>query len=107
MGALDFRRRRARRNQEFRPDDPIDPARAGLLGCEVLLQLLLHDAGQETPHRMRLPTGRTRHRGNRGTVPSMEHAQNSVVLGLSAADSRNGTAVSLRLSFGSFCWFWA
>src|SRR5215468_6886262 len=105
MELLHFRRRFARRDRRLRLDDPIDAAGTGLLGCKVEPKLLLHDAGKEAPHRMRLPTSRTRNRGNRGTAPSMEHAQNLVVFGFSAAESRYWTCVSLRFSFGSFCWF--
>ena len=105
MELLHFRRRFARRDRRLRLDDPIDTAGTGLLGCKVEPKLLLHDAGKEAPHRMRLPTSRTRNRGNRGTARawSMLRIWSCLVFPLLKADTR--PAFRFDFPLGAFAGF--
>ena len=105
MELLHFRRRFARRDRRLRLDDPIDTAGTGLLGCKVEPKLLLHDAGKEAPHRMRLPTSRTRNRGNRGTARawSMLRIWSCLVFPLLKADT--GPAFRFDFPLGAFAGF--
>src|SRR6516225_5727604 len=72
-------------SRSLRSHDPIAAAGLCLLGLKRQSKLLLHDPGEETPHRVRLPAGNLRNRRNGGPAFGPEQAKDALVFGYPSA----------------------
>src|SRR5215467_8133479 len=77
---------------------PPDPFAVDLLGSELQLEALAHDAGKEAAHRVLLPAGCLHHRVNRRTCWQLEHRDNMGLFGARLA------IWPLRLASGRLRW---
>src|SRR6516164_8170151 len=64
---------------------------------QASVQALLHDPGEEAPHRVRLPSCDLRNRRNGGTALGSEQAKDTVVLGCPSAWARCCLRILLRV----------
>src|SRR5215469_13516364 len=75
----------------------VDAFAVGLLRRQGQAELLTHDAGEETAHRVLLPSGRLHDRSDRCSLGLLEQPKNPLLFGPAASRTRGNLSTLCRL----------